>query len=387
MQHAWYRQFWRFLQSREAVGVILVAGASAIAMGVIPNLLQKWWDSAWFYGLVFFGMLLVVVLGWALVRERGVGVVLSLYPNPQANRVSDLTEASRKNHSSTLVIDDELLRPGGRELSLDARMDLLAKLVDARVEEIKTSGADGSVTLYPLAHLYEGFHLGRRLARDTYSSLSVMHLSSTDQQTVVPGLTLGNHLRDPLTPDQEALLTAHLKQAPGTGGPTLVANPGCPAEYQHRLAFIVRLSFAPSMTADATGVAETGRVRRPSDATHTGYVFTSDNHEANGNPCGAHAVLEAASARLPETKDAEVFEAVANYTYRCCIAAKQAWAEQSGSTNVDVQLFINAPLPITIAVGWLMKNDHVTVIRHESSLLNAAAPTGAPPAAPAGQLP
>ncbi|MEU1591771.1 hypothetical protein ABZ468_02650 [Streptomyces sp. NPDC005708] len=384
MQQSWYGQFWKLLRSREGVGVILVAGGSAVALGVVPNLLQKWWDSAWFFGLILIGMLLVVVLGWTLVRQRGVGVVIPIYPDPQGGRVSAMIEASKKNHSSTLVVHSKLLSPGNRELSPDARMDLVANLIDARVEEIRTSGADGSVTLYPLAQMYDGFHLGRRLAQDTYSTLSVMHLPGADQRTVVPGLTLGSHLRNPLAPGQEALLTAHLKQAPGAGAPALVAHPGCPAQHRHRLAFIVRLSPALSMIADACAVSETGLVRRPGDSTHTGYVFTPNDPEAPGNPCGAYTVLEAAPERLPETKEA--FEAIAAYTYRCFIAARQAWAEQSGSANVDVHLFINAPLPITIAVGWLMKNDQVTAIRHELSLLNTAAPTAAPsPAGPGGQ--
>ncbi|WP_411574816.1 hypothetical protein [Streptomyces fradiae] len=374
MQQSAHRQFWQLLRSREGAGVILMAGGSAIAMGVVPNLLEKLWDSAWFFSLVGMGMLLVVVLGWTLLRTRGVGVIIPLYPDPQDTRVTTMTEASKKNHTSTLVINQKLLRPGGRELSPDARMDLVANLIDARVQEIKTSGAEDSVALYPLASMYDGFHLGHRLSQHAYSSLSVMHYSGAAGQSVIPGLTLGSHLRAPLDPAQESLLIAHLQQAPGAGDPAPVAHPTCPAEHQHRLAFIVRLSPAGTMVADASEVARTGLIRRSSDSTHTGYIFNPEDQEATGNPCGAHAVLETSSVRLPETRQA--FEAVANYTYRSLIAAKEAWAEQSGSADIAIQLFINAPLPITIALGWLTRNDRVTVVRHDMRLTNTAATAG-----------
>lgn len=375
MHTRWYRQLWGFLRTREGLGTLLIAVFSAIALGVVPNLLEKLWDSGWFYLVVFLAAAVIVVLGWVLRRERGVGVVISLFPQSrtQTSRVAEMRRASGKNHSSTLFIDPRLLRPGDRTLPPADRADLVANLVDARVDEYRSSGADGAVTLYPLAQMRDGFLLGRRLFSDHHASLSVMHSSRDEEKTVVPGVVLSSRLARTLTAEQQALVAATLKPAPHGAYPMPVAHPACPAEHRHRLALIVRLTPVTGMVDDAMYAAQTGKVRRPTDQTHTGYVFDEANAEAVGTPCGAHVVIEASMTQLAETR--EVFEAVAAYLRQAWAAARDAWQAECRSSAIDTRLFITAPLPITIAFGWLTANENVSVVHHDSKLLNIPAGT------------
>ncbi len=379
MHTRWHRQLWSFVRTREGVGTLLIAAFSAIALGVVPNMLEKLWDSGWFYLAAFLTAAVIVVLGWVLRRERGVGVVVSLFPQhlTQTSRVTEMRRASQHNHSSTLYVDPRLLSPGNKPLSPADRADLVANLIDARADEYKSSGGDGTITLYPLARMRDGFLLGRRLFSDQHASLSVMHSSRDDAKTVVPGLTLAAHLTHPLTPPQQALIAATLRTSPGHPHPQPVPHPACPPEHRHRLALIVRLTPATAMTDDAVHVAMTGDVRRPTDRTHTGYVLDETNPEATGTPCGAHVIIETSVAQLPETQ--ETFEAVAAHLRHAWSAARDAWKAHSASTTVDTRLFITAPLPITIALGWLTANDSISVVHHDNNLHNTPAPAQATP--------
>ncbi|WP_406260402.1 hypothetical protein OIA45_19635 [Streptomyces chartreusis] len=379
MHTRWYQQLWAFLRTREGLGTLLIAAFSAIALGVVPNMLEKLWDSGWFYLVVFLMAIVIVVLGWVLRRERGVGVVIPLFPQAltQTSRLAEMRRASEKNHSSTLSIHPRLLRPGDKTLSPLDRADLVANLIDARVDEYRSSGAEGAVTLYPLAQMRDGFLLGRRLFKDHHTSLTVMHSSRDNDKTVVPGVILGSHLTQLLTAEEQAIVTAILELAPGRPHPLPVAHPACPAEHRHRLAFIVRLTPVAGMVDDARYVAQTGNVRRPTDQTHTGYVFDEANVEATGTPCGAHVAIEASVSQLPETR--EVFEAIATYLRQAWTTAKDAWQAECGSASIDTRLFITAPLPITIAFGWLTANENMGIVHHNSRLLNTTAPTGATP--------
>ena len=374
MRTRWYRQLFAFLRTREGLGTLLIAVFSAIALGVVPNMLQKLWDSGWFYLGVFLVAVLVVVLGWVLRRERGVGVIVPLFPPSltQTSRVAEMRRASAENHSSTLFIDPRLLRPGDKALPPADRADLVASLIDARADEFRSSGAEGAVTLYLLAHMRDGFLLGRRLFRDHHSALTVMHSSRDGHRTVSPGVVLSSRLTQPLSNKQQALVDAALQAQPGNASPLPVAHPACPPEHRHRLAFIVRLTRVTGMVDDAIHVAQTGSARRLTDQTHTGYVFDDANLEATSTPCGAHIVIQASAAQLPETQ--ETFEAIATHLRNVWAAAKAAWQAECGSTHVDTRLFLTAPLPITVAFGWLTAHENISIVHHDTRLLNAPAP-------------
>ncbi|WP_328550889.1 hypothetical protein [Streptomyces sp. NBC_00366] len=375
MRTPWYRQLFAFLRTREGLGTLLIAVFSAIALGVVPNMLQKLWDSAWFYLGVFLIAVLIVILGWVLRRPHGVGVVVPLFPTDltQTSLVAEMRRASAKNHSSTLFINPRLLRPGGKALSPADRVDLVAGLIDARADEFRSSGAEGAVTLYVLAAARDAFLLGRRLYNDRHAALTVMHLSRQAGEPVVPGVTLTGRLTHPLSARQQTLLGTVLQLPVGTSHAEPVAHPSCPPQHRHRLAFIVRLTAVTGMVDDAICVAQTGKVRRPHDQTHTGYIFDDTHPDFDGSPCGAHVVIEASVALLPETKD--VFEAVAADLRHAWAAAKAAWQAETGSTNIETRVFMTAPLPITLALGWLTAHENISIVNHDIRLLNAPAPT------------
>lgn len=103
----WYGQLRRLLLSRESGGTVLMAASTAVALGVVPSILEQWTKRQWVFVAVFVGALVLVLAGWVLQRPRGLGVVVSLYPadRTQASRVGALKNASRTAHNTTLVID------------------------------------------------------------------------------------------------------------------------------------------------------------------------------------------------------------------------------------------------------------------------------------------
>ncbi|MGW1144456.1 hypothetical protein ACWD6I_05215 [Streptomyces sp. NPDC002454] len=371
MRNHWYRELWDSLGSRDGFSVLLTAVFPALAIGMAPNLLQKVWDSGWAYLCVAVVSVMLAVTGWSLGHQRGVGVVVNLLPGEltQDSRLEALKQASTAAHGSTLEIEAGLLSPGGSRLPPTEQADLVARLVDARVKEHLSSGRDGSVTLYPLARMGEGFSLGRRLRRDHHASLGVMHVSRGGG--VVHGVLLGDGLHRPLTSAQRAFVDAHVVPPPDGGQHQVVVHPQCPPEHRHRLALVVRLTPGGSMVDDAVHVARTGSVRRSVDRSHTGYVFDEADPEAPGPPCGAHVVLRASVDHLPEGGDG--FEALAVQLHRVWAVARDTWAARVGS-GVETRLFLAAPLPIAVAFGWLTANENVRVVHHDLRLLNAPAP-------------
>ncbi|MCX5400801.1 hypothetical protein [Streptomyces sp. NBC_00102] len=369
MRVRWYRELWDFLRTREGLGTLLIATFSAVALGVVPNVLEKVHDSIWFFLAVFVLAALLVVLGWVLRRERGLGVVVSLLPHTetQSSRFERMRDASRRNHGSALVIEPRLLSPDGAELSLRQRVDFVAKLIDARVSEYESSGARGPVTLYPLARLREGFLIGRRLAREVHPPIGV----ALGPESPVSGkgvLLLGPHLRQGLDHARRSLLDGLL--VTGSAHPEPVPFPLCPPGDRHRLAFIVRLTPAAEMIEDARTVARTGEVRRAgTQRPHTGYVFDDADPEEPGPPCGAHVVVEAAVERLPESR--ELFEALATHLYEAWRSARRGWGTAVGAASVETELFLAAPMPIVMAFGVLTANDHISMVRHRLDLMNS----------------
>ena len=57
------RQLRRLLMSREGGGTALMAGATAVALGVVPSILEQWTSQVWIFGLVFVAGLLMVLAG------------------------------------------------------------------------------------------------------------------------------------------------------------------------------------------------------------------------------------------------------------------------------------------------------------------------------------
>ncbi|MFG3149113.1 hypothetical protein [Streptomyces sp. NPDC048243] len=366
--------------SREGGGTLLMAACTAIALGVVPNILEQWTRRPWVFTVVFAAALLLVLAGWVLQRPRGLGVVVSLYPadRTQASRVLALKNASRRAHTTTLVVDRALLWPG--EIPAQDRaeiVDFVARLFDAQLEELRASGnAEPEVALYILAHLQDAFLLGRRLADDVQTSLVVMHLSQQAGRSVVPGVALGSSLRDPLGAQQRAQVH-QLLLAGRAEDPTLVEIPVIPGQQRHRLAVIVRLASAASMVDDAHYVAATGQVSY-GPGHDTGYRLPDPGPSGIQGPCGAYLVIDTGSAYLPD--DSGLNAAVATYIWENWQTARQQWAQHLGSTTaVEGLLFFHGPLPVAVALGWLAARDHLTLVHHDLRL-----PQGTPPPTTAG---
>ncbi|WP_405812646.1 hypothetical protein OG241_50160 [Streptomyces sp. NBC_01390] len=371
----WHGQLRRLLFSREGAGTVLMAASTAVALGVVPSILEQWTKRQWVFVVVFAGALVLMLAGWVLQRPRGLGVVVSLYPadRTQASRVVALKNASRTAHSATLVIDRAVLWPGER--SVQGRSDVadfVARLIDAQIEELRAGGrAEPEVALYVLAHLQDGFLLGRRLADDAQLSLAVMHLSQQAGRSVVPGVELGSSLRAALTPPQRAQVTG-LLVAPTRGRPQLVEIPAAAGAQRHRIALIVRLASAGSMVDDARHVAVTGQDSY-GPGHHTGYRLPPAGPGGTDGPCGAYLVIDTGNAYLPD--DPGVYAAVTTYVWECWQAARQEWAQRLGvATAVEGLLFFHGPLPIAVALGWLTARDRISLVHHDLRLAQGATP-------------
>ncbi|MGA5191465.1 hypothetical protein ACPCSL_33595 [Streptomyces griseoincarnatus] len=273
-----------------------MAVSTAVPLGVVPSVLEQWTTRQWVFVAVFAGALVLVLVGSALQRLRGLGVVISLYPaeRTQASRVSALKSASRAAHSTTLVVGRAVLWLG--EHSAQDRSgvaDFVARLIDAQIEELRAVGrAEPEVALYALAHLQDGFLLGRRLADDAQLSLAVMHLSQQAGRSVVAGVDLGSSLRAALAPRQRTRVT-ELPASPMHGRSQLVEVFAAAGQQRHRIALIVRLASAGSMVDDARYVAATGQVAYGPEH-HTGYQLPGPVR-ANG-PCGAYLIVGTGNA-------------------------------------------------------------------------------------------
>ncbi|WP_416972221.1 hypothetical protein [Streptomyces sp. 4F14] len=374
----WLGQLRRLVLSREGGGTVLMAACTAIALGVVPNILEQWTNRPWVFGVVFAGALVLVLVGWVLQRPRGLGVVVSLYPSDrtQASRVVALKNASRRAHSATLVVDRAVLWPGERFVQgRSGVVDFVARLIDAQVEELRAAGGtEPEVALYVLAHLQDGFLLGRRLADDAQLSLAVMHLSQQAGRSVIPGVGLGSSLRAVLGSHQRGQVGRHLA-APAPGRPQLVAIPEAAGQQRHRIALIVRLASAGSMVDDARHVAVTGQVTY-GPGHHTGYRLPSPGATSANGPCGAYLVIDTGNAYLPD--DSALYAVVTTYVWECWQAARQEWAQRlGGASAVEGLLFFHGPLPIAVALGWLTARDRLTLVHHDLHLAQGTPPSAA----------
>ncbi|MFH8582252.1 hypothetical protein [Streptomyces zaomyceticus] len=357
------RQLRRLLLSREGGGTVLMAGATAIALGVVPSVLEQWTSEVWVYLLVFAAGLGTVVAGWLIRRPKGLGVVLSLYPpeRTQRSRVGVFKAASRSSHSTTLVIDRAVLWPalqGGRVPA--SVVDLAARLIDAQVEELRESSqGEADVVLYALAHLSDGFLLGRRLAADPQLSLSLMHLSHRQGRSVMLGLRLGHELREPLSSGQQSLVATYLD---GTAGPApqLVEVAASSSQTRHRVAVIVRLTAMDSMTDEAI---RTVTAHSLGAASHQQGYELDGGEDPSERGFGAYVVVEVSGAGLPD--DPAVFTAVTKHLHHVWRDARREWTHRVGTeVPVEGRLFFHGPLPIAMALGWLWGGERVDMMHH-----------------------
>lgn len=353
------RELKALLGTRKGLGALVVTVSASVALGVVPNILQSWTSRVWLLYVAFVVGVAGVLLGWALTRDRGLGIVLAFYhTNPSGTRAAIMREAAASRHSTLLRLDRDKLWPKDDSITMTGdQVHLLGRLLDARCTElVRSGGSIADATLYPLMAVQDGYQLGREL--DSLGpGLAIAHFSPPQRQ-VIPGIRLHSRLREPPTPELAALSARSLK--PPTD-PLLRRNPTVQAGEpgHHYLALIIRLANRDEMVADARYVAETGNPIR--DGRATGYFFDPTNRTTPGPKCGATVVVEA-NGNLPEGPDE--FAAIVTYIRAQWAAARAAWSAEAGS-NVEGLLFFNGPLPIAIALGWSL-NDHTpTFVAHD----------------------
>jgi hypothetical protein len=133
---------------------------------------------------------------------------------------------------------------------------------------------------------------------------------------------------------------------------------------RHRLALVVRLASLAAMVEDARYVARTGEVVRQDDGRLTGYVLNEADRDAAGDRCGAHITVDTLDSYLPER--VEVFEAVVAHIRERWHRAQREWSDQVGRPARGV-LFFHGPLPVAIALGWLL-GEEMDIVHHEMPL-------------------
>ncbi|TDC19419.1 hypothetical protein E1265_23895 [Streptomyces sp. 8K308] len=339
------------LATRQGLGTLVVAVSAPVALGVVPNILQSWTSQVWLLYVAFTVAVAGVLVGWALTRNRGLGIVLTLYHTaPSDTRARAMLTAARSRHSTTLRLDRDELWPKDAALTMtNDQIHLLGRLLDARcAEHVDSGGSLTDIVLYPLISLQDGYRLGQTL-RSPGSGLTIAHRSVATGE-VFPGIRLDGALRNHaaaapafLQPPADPLLTANPAVGPG--------DPG----YGH-LALIIRLTGRSSMVDIARRVAETGSPDHP-DGRPTGYHYASP-------ACGATLAIEAAVTGVPE--DSNSFATTVTYLRTQWQTAHTAWSTQTGSPTTG-HLFFNGPLPIAIALGWALDDNTPALVPHDPS--------------------
>ncbi|MQS06739.1 hypothetical protein [Streptomyces alkaliphilus] len=353
--------------------LIIVSATGALALGLLPNIVQAvpvvgrelWWMAA-----VALLALLVFSYHWAKLFSRdGVGIVLFLHqPGPRGNRPKEPTIAAMRNHAlrrhaRCFVLDaEELLKSDGDEReSRGDRVSFLYQVVQARFrEEVHGmddggagSGPLGPVSLYLTARLPEAYRLGRELHGHGQARLALMHQSEEAGRGLFEAVTLHSGLRRPPTPDEVRLLNEVLAvQVPEDPQRMLDAadirpfpfSPGArpPARY----ALILRGRHAPNLIQGALAAARTGR----SD----GYLFPEGTRPTD-NRCAGALVIDTKEGVIPDERRS--YEALIRYVAYCWQGHLDRWGRQRELPSVRGALFTNVPVPLVAALGSVIGHD------------------------------
>ncbi|MGW3562338.1 hypothetical protein ACWDSL_00265 [Streptomyces sp. NPDC000941] len=357
------RETWRrladLLSTRKGAGTLLMTVAASVALGVVPNVLESWTPNVWLLYVAFVIGVTGVLTGWSMTRDRGLGILLALYPtSPSDTRAMAMRNAARDQHAALLVLDRGQLWPSDHTPVMSPeQITLLGRLIDARCAEVLSTGGDlADVGLYSLMSLHDGYRLGQAL-QPLGGGPAIAHYSPTTEQ-VVPGIRLHGALRHAPTPASQALAAAALR--PPTD-PLIIHNPAIgPGHPGHqRLALIVRLAGRDQMISQARHVAETGNPLLP-DGRPTGYFFDPDNRTAPTAPCGAVVIVEA-DGNIPE--DPDHFTAITTHIRAQWHTARNTWSAETG-IPAEGLLFFNGPLTLAIALGWSLNDAPPTFVAH-----------------------
>ncbi len=331
----------RELLSRRGLGALLITVCGAIALGVVPNILQTWTSAAWLMYAAFAVGVAGVLAGWALTLKQGLGIVLDFYPrSPSPVRVNAMLAESRRRHAQTAILRRSMLWPNDSGPAAEpATMEMLGRTVLAQCSGYQeTGGSLMDIALYPLVPLHDAYRLGRELCRQLQDGLLIAHSAPNG---TVPGLRLTATLRPSTSHTPDPLLTPYLADHR-----LLTPVPDADPAHRHRLALIVNLTQQSGMVTTARHVAATG------DPGNSGYVSV--------HPCGATTVIET-TAYLPS--EPIYFEAMVRHILYHWRTAATAWQTETGTPTTGV-LFFTGPLPIALALGWSTLDTPPEIVPH-----------------------
>lgn len=357
-------QFARWLRRTFGTGpglaAIIGALGAGLALGTLPNLLEKFADSMkWPTAAVLAGGAAVGVAALALAhlalnRRDGVGIVLFVPPAPGLGWSTERLEAmkghARRRHHAAFSVNIEELQGNavGRE-----RRELVRRVVQARLNEDAPNGiVSAPVTFYAVVSLPDAYHLGRELKFQVHERVeahasdepgirqgSVAQTSEEPGKTIFTAVRVDSRLRKPLsrwrTRKAERLLEfeeIHGSDAEGSA---------------HRVALILELTPNTAMVTDARAVADTGTVCHD-DGTHRGYVLDDRDIWRDGAPCGTLLVVRCPAGSLPDDRT----------SYEVAVAAiAQRWLALLGKISeregraAEGLLFCSAPASVVFALG------------------------------------
>ncbi|MFC8797292.1 hypothetical protein ACFT2C_06140 [Promicromonospora sp. NPDC057138] len=374
----WWRPVWNRLKDKSTIVTLLFVVSSGVTVGMVPTIaealldtgsrpyLGRYWTLA---GIAAF----IAVGCWTYRIDRGVGVVVQLFPNAtlDVQRLEKLRATARQRQGSAFTIHPAR-HLGDAPENAGARVALAAHEIGARVAEAVHGGREGEVYLYPLAMMPDGFKLGAALRTQEFDLLEVMHVSRKKNRRVVPGVVLSDELEKRLSDIQTRVLLTRFART--TAEPELVSLRTCPEPARRRLAVVANVTGDRTMQHDAEHVITHGTTEVAGEQDddgvityrHTGYALQRDSPQ--GPQAGAYVAIDL--SREPLTERPRWFGRAVRHVFTVADRVRNEWARTTAQDprDVEILLFISAPVAIVIALGWALSRWKVDVVRHNLGL-------------------
>lgn len=218
------RRLWlvRFLSTPEGLWTVLGAGGAALALGLVPDLVQliPWVDGS-LPGMLVWALLGLVVVSVAqhkLRGKEGVGIVLYLGGNERwhHSRVQAMVDHAKRHHDTCFVVEPSYLLQGTTGID---PVTITHRVVQARLEEAAGTAAEvpRNVSFYvnaPHPHAYE---LGKILWNQPAERVRVFTERGEDSPPLVlNGSLMGMSEEQGQVAFRMLRLDSRLKEAPTT---------------------------------------------------------------------------------------------------------------------------------------------------------------------------
>ncbi|MFD3375824.1 MULTISPECIES: hypothetical protein [unclassified Streptomyces] len=376
---------WTFLLSREGMWSLLATTAAALALGLLPNLVQAVpvvGDSL--FGLMTVAMLAVLLVAWAthvLRSKEGVGIVIYLGANSHwdRTRLREMQDDALQRHAACFVVEPDALL-GGIEVS--DRVAFAYRVMQARLEEqtIGAGEAPESVSFYVTARHADAYRLGGMLRAQLHENVSVFaespgeeesdrrHLRVPAPRRRIIALVMGQSEERGRSSFPSVRLDSSLKLPPGESDLLRLrdafAAPGQePSWHQftassgtgttaglrpNRIALIVALSDNEGLVRDALCAAERGASEV--------YVLPgqAQRGDPEGNRCIGALVIRTQPGNIPDTT--EHHEAFVRYV----VHHWRRTVEEHGADATN-WLFTDGPATFVLTLGALLGRRTVLV--------------------------